>query len=140
MTNKQRVATHEAGHVVAAIQLGIPVLGATIDPARPHFTRDAFRRSRNLALEHLCIICMAGPEAERLFCGEITDDGDKIDVTMAKNYIADGYPEIMRGYQFGRLRDAAASLVRTDWARFRSRRKVFVNSSGMPMIPWRIRS
>jgi hypothetical protein len=59
MTSKQMcTAYHEAGHVVAAVQLGIPVIGATIDPRRPRFTRDGFRPSRNLAIEHLCIICV----------------------------------------------------------------------------------
>jgi hypothetical protein len=60
---------------------------------------------------------LSGPEVDRLFCGEITDRGDFIDVTMTKNYISDAYPEIVRGFQLARLTDAAASLVRSPWAR-----------------------
>jgi hypothetical protein len=67
MTNKQRIATHEAGHVIAAVQLGIPVVSATIEHGQPHFFRGGFRRTRDLAIEHLVIVCLAGGEAERLF-------------------------------------------------------------------------
>jgi hypothetical protein len=66
--NKQRVATHEAGHVIAAVQLGIPVIGATIEHGTPHFMRGRFVRSRDIAIEHLRLICLSGPAAEELFC------------------------------------------------------------------------
>jgi hypothetical protein len=122
MTNKQRTAIHEAGHCVAAVQLGVPVIGATIDPRRPHFTRDGFRRSRNLALEHLCLICLSGPAAEELFCGPIADAGDKLDLAQARAFIADGYNEFMRPYELARLRNAAENLVRSHWARERIKR------------------
>jgi hypothetical protein len=92
-TNKdhQRVATHEAGHVIAAVQLGIPVIGAKIVAGDPHFTRGGFGRDRMIAIEHLCLISFSGPAAERAYCGEIEDGGDYTDVLMAKNFIADAY-------------------------------------------------
>jgi hypothetical protein len=66
MSNKQqRTAYHEAGHCIASVQLGIPVIAAIIDPRRPHFTRGRFQRSRSTAIEHICLIALAGPEAGR---------------------------------------------------------------------------
>jgi hypothetical protein len=116
---RERTAVHEAGHVICSVQLGIAVVRATIRPDRPHFARERFVKDRDhgTCIEHLCLICLAGGEAERMMFGNITDHGDHIDVAMAKNYIADAYPEIMRGYQLSRLRGAAASLVATGWAR-----------------------
>jgi ATP-dependent Zn protease len=116
---RERTAYHEAGHVICSIQLGIGVQRATIRPDRPHFARERFVKYRDhrTSVEHLCLICLSGPEAEKLFCGPITDHGDHVDIAMAKNFISDGWPEVMRGYQLSRLRDAAASLVATLWAR-----------------------
>jgi hypothetical protein len=118
MTNKQRVATHEAGHVVAAVQLGIPVVSATIEHGTPHFMRGRFRRNRDTAIEHLCLICLAGPASEEVYCdGPIPDFGCFRDFAMARSYIADAFPLITQNYQFDRLKSAAKDLVRTPWAR-----------------------
>ena len=120
--NKQTLAYHEAGHVIASVQLGIGVLRATIDPQHPHFLRDRFTRRADTALEHLCLIALAGPAAEELFVGPITDHGDFLDLSMVKSYLEQGYPQFQRGYQLARLESAAENLVSTDWARARIKR------------------
>jgi hypothetical protein len=120
--NKQKLAYHESGHVIASVRLGIGVLRADINPQHPHFLRDRFTRRADTALEHLCLICLSGPAAEELFCGPIIDNGDFLDMTMARGYVEQGYDELQRGFQLQRLRDAAEHLARTDWARKRIQR------------------
>jgi hypothetical protein len=129
---RERCAYHEAGHVICSVQLGIGVVRATIRPDRPHFARERFVKYRDHAtcVEHLCLICLSGPEAEKLFCGPITDLGDHTDITMAKNFISDAYPEILRGYQLSRLRDAAASAIFGASAEFDRRSQI----GGQPPI------
>jgi hypothetical protein len=65
---------------------------------------------------------LSGPPAEELFVGPITDHGDRLDLTMVKSYLGQGYPEFQRGYQLARLKSSAENLVGTDWARKRIQR------------------
>jgi hypothetical protein len=41
-----------------------------------------------LALECMVTPCLAGPEAEKEFCGPITDGSDRVDYEMACEYLA----------------------------------------------------
>ena len=41
-----------------------------------------------MALECMVTLCLAGPEAEREFCGPITDGRDRVDYEMAREYLA----------------------------------------------------
>ena len=36
----------------------------------------------------MATLCLAGPEAEREFCGPITDGSDRVDYEMAREYLA----------------------------------------------------
>jgi hypothetical protein len=60
--------------------------------------------------------------AGRLFCGEITDHGDKGDNAMVKDLLSQIHSEILHAWQLDRLRTAAAHLVRQPWARERIER------------------
>jgi hypothetical protein len=84
---------------------------ATIEHGQPHFVRGRFQRTRDLAIEHLCIISLAGPAAEELFCGPITDSGDKVDLRIARGYLEPYFPAIALGAHLHRLRAAAQRLV-----------------------------
>jgi hypothetical protein len=76
-----------------------------------------------MAIEHLCIIALAGGAAEQMVYGNIANDGDRLDVIEAKAFIADAYRnEFFRSYQLSRMRSAAENLVRSDWARVRIER------------------
>ena len=39
-------------------------------------------------------MCLSGPAAEELFCGPITDDGDRVDYEMARHYLADRFDRL----------------------------------------------
>ena len=67
-------------------------------------------------------LCLAGPEAEREFCGPISDDSDRIDYQMARDYLSrDIANPLQVGAELVRYRDAAQRLVRSPWAQQRIR-------------------
>jgi hypothetical protein len=71
---EKRLATHESGHTIAAINFGIPIIRATIEDGHPRVHRGRYQApDRNLGSELLAVMCLAGPAAEALFCGPITD-------------------------------------------------------------------
>jgi len=115
----QRCAVHEAGHAGACLCLGIPITAVTIDAANPHCTRARYRPQHEAGLECLVTMCLAGPMAEVMACGPITDGGDQTDYQMARDYLARRFGPLQIGAEIARLRDAAARLVRTQWARQR---------------------
>jgi hypothetical protein len=84
---RERVATHEAGHCVAALAYGIPILSVTIDNA-PNMHRGAYKAAHACGLECLTVLCLAGIAAEEMFCGPITDGGDQPDLRMAREHVA----------------------------------------------------
>jgi hypothetical protein len=70
MDLRLRCATHEAGHATAALAFAIPIIRVTIADDRPHLHRAHYRAlDADLGLESIVTLCLAGPEAEREFCG-----------------------------------------------------------------------
>ena len=116
---RERVATHEAGHCVAALTFGIPILSVTIDPP-PNMHRGAYKAEHACALEYLTVLCLAGIAAEELFCGPITDGGDQPDLRMARTHLAHAIANPFRAAaELARCRAAAQRLVRSQWAQQR---------------------
>ena len=65
-------------------------------------------------------LCLAGPEAERDFCGPITDGSDQTDYAMAREYLARCVANpLQAAAELARYRDAAQRLVRSPWAQRR---------------------
>jgi hypothetical protein len=62
-----------------------------------------------------------GPEAERAFCGAIDDGGDRFDVEMARDYIAERIDDQMRAMAELARCHAARRLVTTPWSQARIR-------------------
>jgi Zn-dependent protease len=81
----ERIAFHEAGHCVAALTFSIPIISVSIT-AVPHMYRGRYSAPPDLGSECMVTLCLAGPAAERLFCGPINDRSDKVDVAMAREY------------------------------------------------------
>jgi hypothetical protein len=55
-------------------------------------------------------LCLAGPEAEREFCGPISDNSDRTDYKMARDYLARHIANpLQAAAEFIRHRDAAPS-------------------------------
>jgi hypothetical protein len=115
---RQRICFHEAGHAVAALVFGIPILSVTLEP--PRLLRG---RMPSPALEHLLTLCYAGAAAESLHCGRCCDLGDKIDNEMARDYLlrmrGGGARFVEMGTQIELARTSAERLVATPWARRR---------------------
>jgi hypothetical protein len=119
---RERCAFHEAGHATAALAYGIPIVAVTIAAETPHLHRAHYRARHDLGLETLVTLCLAGPAAEELFCGAITDGSDQGDLKMARKYIARSISNPLRAAgELSRLRDAAQRLVRSAWAQHRIR-------------------
>jgi len=111
----RRAAIHEAGHAVACLVLGIPMVAVTIaDGCYLH--RGRYRPPHGLGVECLATMCLSGPAAEAALCGPITDGGDREDIAMARSYLG-GETTAERH----RLRQAAARLVGSRWAQERIR-------------------
>jgi len=115
----RRCAVHEAAHAVAAALYGAPIRWVSIDPAHPHLRRGRWQPSHDAGVEYLTTLCLCGPAAEECYCGPITDGGDATDLVMARDYLARQFGPHQIGAEIARLHDAAARLVRTDWARRR---------------------
>ena len=84
----ERISIHEAGHAVAALVFAVPIIRVTIENDTPHLHRGRYRAEANLALECMVTLCLAGPKAEREFCGPINDGSDRVDYAMAREYLA----------------------------------------------------
>jgi hypothetical protein len=117
---RRRAAFHESGHTPAALTFGAPIIAVTIDGELPHLHRGHWHSDSAMALANMCVLCLAGPAAEEFFVRPIIDGADRVDVEMAKRYLAEaGVDPLLIGVEIGRCRDAANGLVRTDWARDR---------------------
>jgi hypothetical protein len=115
----ERTAYHEAGHCVAALQFGIPIISVTIENDAGQLLRGHYRERADLALECIVTFCLAGPAAEELFCGPVADGSDRADYEMARHYLARQYDSLKVGAEVARLREAARRLVCTAWAQRR---------------------
>ena len=118
-TLRKRAAYHESGHCTAAIAFAIPIIRVTIAD-RPHLHRELYHPpDAGFGLECMVTLCLAGPEAEKEFCGPITDNSDRIDYQMAYEYLARQLHPLQVGAELTRYRDAAQRLVRSQWAQQR---------------------
>jgi hypothetical protein len=115
----RRTALHESGHCVAAITFSIPVVYVSIDPATPHLQRGRYRPPHDAGLESLVVMCLAGPAAERLFCGAIEPGADRIDIEMAREHLARRFAPLQIAAEIVRLRGSAERLVSLPWAQRR---------------------
>jgi hypothetical protein len=61
-----RNAYHEAGHTVAALTYGVPVLKVTIDEDPPYMHRGRYDDRSDFAVEAVVVLCLCGGEAESL--------------------------------------------------------------------------
>lgn len=119
---RSRRAYHEAGHCVAAIQYSVPIKACTIKDGYAGMFRDTYQPpSVSIGVEVLSVLCLAGPAAETLFCGPPppNDTGDRIDVEMARRYLAQRYDASKILFELGRARDSAERLVASPWAKER---------------------
>jgi hypothetical protein len=119
MNLRQRRATHEAGHCVAAITFAIPIIGVTIAVDVPHLHRGRYRPPHDAGLECVVTLCLSGSEAEREYCGPITDGSEQIDFAMARAYLGRQFDPLQIGGELSRCRDAAQRLIRSPWGRQR---------------------
>jgi hypothetical protein len=122
MSLRVRCAYHEAGHVTAALAFAIPIIRVTIADGTPHLHRARYHApDADFGLECMVTLCLSGPEAEREFCGAITDNSDRIDHEMARDYLARQLNPLQVGAELVRCRDAAQRLVRSPFAHHRIR-------------------
>ncbi len=64
---------------------------------------------------------MAGPAAEELVCGPISDGGDGEDIAMARRCLLRRFTKLEVAREMVRMGEAARRLVRTPWAEVRVR-------------------
>jgi hypothetical protein len=114
-----RAAYHEAGHCVAALAFGIPIIRVTIKNETPHLLRGHYRAQHDAGLECMATLCLSGPAAEEYFCGSIEVGADRIDVEMVRRCLARRFEPLRISAEIARLRNAAERLVRTHWAQHR---------------------
>jgi len=104
--------------VCAALTYGIPLVHVTVT-GHPHAQCGSWRAPQGLACEALLTFLLAGPEAEKEFCGALDDGGDRIDVDNARRFLSRQFAPLQVGFQLLRYRDAAQRLVRSPWAKQR---------------------
>jgi len=114
----RRAAIHEAGHAVACLVLGIPMVAVTIADGF-YLHRDRYRPPRGLGVACLVTMCLSGPAAETALCGSITNGGDREDIATARSYL--GGDEFAATVELHRLQGSAARLVGSRWAQVRIR-------------------
>jgi hypothetical protein len=104
------------------VAFAIPIIRVSIADDRPHVHRGRYHaQDANLGLECLCVLCLSGPEAEKEFCGTITDDSDRVDYQMVYEFLAWQLNPLQIGGALVRFPDAAQRLVRSPWAQHRIR-------------------
>jgi hypothetical protein len=108
-------AIHEAGHAAACLVAGIEIRYLGIIGS-PHLRRARWYARTDLEVEQLVTVCLAGPAAEELYCGKITDGGARTDLRMARAFPARHFNPWQVGVELARMRDAAQRLVRTPFA------------------------
>ncbi len=125
-TRREHSAVHEAGHAVAALHFGIPIIRVVLDApdgGTPHFHRGRYRSTTPAeGARNLAVLCFSGPAAEELLCGPILDFSELNDYAMARAYMERGFAGGPVGAELGLARDAAERLVASLWGRVRVRR------------------
>ena len=103
---------------MAALVFAIPVIRVTIADDRPHLRRAHYHaQDADFGLECMVTLYLAGPEAEKEFCGPITDGSDQNDYQMAREYLALRIANPLHAAaELACYRDAAQRLVRSAWA------------------------
>jgi ATP-dependent Zn protease len=110
---ERRRAYHEAGHTLAAVTLDISFVRVTIADDRPHLHRAGYHAPRQLGIQRLAMLCLAGPIAEEMFCGGVGDGcGDRIDQQMVREYLSEHYSDAELDRQLAHTRRLAHRLVR----------------------------
>lgn len=92
-----RNAHHEGGHAAAALVYGIPIISAMIEGEMPYVHRGKYDSRLDLALETIIVFCPSGGAAEELYCGPITDDADRLDIAMARGFLAKEFEALWLG-------------------------------------------
>ncbi len=112
----------KSGHTAAALAFGVPIISVTIAEDRPHLHRASYQAyDENFGLEAIVTLCLSGPEAEKEFCGPITDHGDYTDYQMAYRYLRCELGPLQISRAFEHYRDAARRLITSPWAQARIR-------------------
>jgi hypothetical protein len=114
----ERTSYHEAGHVAAALTFGVPIIAATIVD-EPAMHRGRYHPPAGLGVEPIVVLCLAGPAAERLFCGSTPPGSDRTDRVMARSYLMQVYAPARVSIELVRYCDAADRLVAEPWAKAR---------------------
>jgi hypothetical protein len=104
---ERRRAYREAGHTLAAVTLDIPFVRVDITDDRPHLHRAGYHAPRQLDIKTLTVLCLAGPIAEKMFCG-----GEHIDQQVAREYLSEYYSEAELDRLLAHTRRLAHRLVR----------------------------
>jgi hypothetical protein len=77
---QRRRATHESGHICAALSFGIPIISATIAGDRAFVLRNNYHApTPEIGVEAMATLCLSGPAAEDFYVGKFDDtahDGD----------------------------------------------------------------
>ncbi len=118
---RERIATHEAGHSVAAITYGVPIISVTVED-RPHLHRGHYHApTPDLGFEAIAVICFAGIAAEEYFFGAPIPDPAAIeqDLQMARAHVTHCTNPLQVGVELQRASESAARLVSSPWARER---------------------
>ena len=108
--SRRRIAIHEAGHVVAAIALRIPIKSVTIARENPHMHRLAYKSPHVYGAECLAALSLAGAAAEALLCGA-GKHGDDIDRRMARDYLEQRYGDVQIEDRMAQAEKHAHALV-----------------------------
>jgi hypothetical protein len=112
---RQRIATHEVGHVLAALTFGIPLISVSV-VGHPHAQCGRYHPPPGLGIEALLTFYLAGSESEKEFFGTSDDDDSRGDLDSARAELARRYAPLQIGFQLLRHRDAARRLVSSAWA------------------------
>ena len=117
---RERVATHEAGHCVAALTFGIPILSVTIDQA-PNMHRGAYRAEHACGLEYLTVLCLAELRVRSCSADRSPMAATNPICAWRARIFARHFDPLRAAAELARCRDLAQRLVRSVWAEQRIR-------------------
>ena len=111
MSRQKRLARHEAGHTLAAVNFGIPIIKVMIPNERPHLHRGFYKPTHDLGVECLATLCLAGPSRGRIDLRCDHRRCAQIDQQMARGYLRERYSEAQLALQLERMQLVAQRLV-----------------------------